>query len=105
MGYWDTLYLILEYYGILGYFILDTGILWNTGYWNEFDTGYFNFYGILGTVIPDRILEYYGTLNTAILDTGHWNTMGYWLLGYLILDFGYFDYYGIMGNEILKNTE
>ena len=26
MGYWDTFYLILEYYGIL-----DTRVLWDTG--------------------------------------------------------------------------
>ena len=85
MGYWDTLYLILEYCGILDTrmnLIQDTSIF--TGYCN---TRY-------------RILEYYGTLNT-----GHWNTMGYWLLGYLILDFEYFDYYGIIGTEILKDNE
>ena len=102
MGYWDTVYLILEYFGIL-----DTGMLWNTGmnliqvtsllrdYGAEIlkdteccDTRYriLEYYGILEYY---WILEYYGTLNTVILDTGYWDTMGYWVLAYWILDTEY----------------
>ena len=57
MGYWDTLYLILQYYGVL-----DTGILWDTGYWNTMGYWILGYYGILG----------YFILDTGILwDTGY----------------------------------
>ena len=90
MGYWDTVYLILEYYGIL-----DTGMLWNTGMNLIQVTSLLRDYG--AEILKDteccdtryRILEYYVILNTTILDhdtantMGYWNTMEYWnTIGY-----------------------